>query len=118
MEEKKKSPKMGIIKGGKSISGGKEQNAGEQENASRQDEQKQQKLTYEQLNDACQQLFQQNQQLLRQLKEQNMVNMFKRLDYLFKVVEFADTFKDADFVNGCLDEIKGAMTIDDKESKE
>ena len=34
----------------------------------------------------------------------------KRLDYLFKVVELATTFKDADFVNSCIDEIKEAMT--------
>lgn len=70
-----------------------------------------QKLTYEQLNDACNQLFQQNQYLLKQVKELNTVNYFKRLDYLFKVVELATTFKDADFVNNCIDEIKEAMTL-------
>ena len=69
-----------------------------------------QKLTYEQLNDACNQLFQQNQYLLKQVKELNTVNYFRRLDYLFKVVELAPTFKDADFVNSCIDEIKEAMT--------
>ena len=68
------------------------------------------KLTYEQLNNACNQLFQQNQQLLHKIQEINAVNMFKRLDYLFKVVELAATFKDADFVNSCIDEIKEAMT--------
>lgn len=71
----------------------------------------QQKLTYEQLNDACNQLFQQNQYLLKQVKELNTANYFKRLDYLFKVVELAPTFKDADFVNSCIDEIKEAMTL-------
>lgn len=74
---------------------------------------KQQKLTYEQLNDACNQLFQQNQYLVKQLKELDMANSFKRLDYLFKVVELAGTFKDADFVNQCIDEIKGAMVASD-----
>ncbi len=70
-----------------------------------------QKLTYEQLNDACNQLFQQNQYLLKQVKELNTINCYKRLDYLFKVVELATTFKDADFVNNCIDEIKEAMTL-------
>ena len=77
-----------------------------------------QKLTYEQLNDVCNQLFQQNQQLRKELQEMNAVNMFKRLDYLFKVVELASTFKDSDFINSCMDEIKKALTIpaDNKEN--
>lgn len=76
-----------------------------------------QKLTYEQLNDVCNQLFQQNQELRKGLQEMNAVNMFKRLDYLFKVVELASTFKDSDFINSCMDEIKEALTIpDDKEN--
>ena len=76
-----------------------------------------QKLTYEQLNDVCNQLFQQNQELRKSLQEMNAVNIFKRLDYLFKVVELASTFKDSDFINSCMDEIKEALTIpDDKEN--
>lgn len=76
-----------------------------------------QKLTYEQLNDVCNQLFQQNQKLRESLQEINAINMFKRLDYLFKVVELASTFKDSDFVNSCMDEIKEALTVPD-DSKE
>lgn len=76
-----------------------------------------QKLSYEQLNDVCNQLFQQNQQLRKALQELNASNMFKRLDYLFKVVELATTFKDSDFINSCMDEIKEALTVpDDKEN--
>lgn len=77
----------------------------------KKEEKKEQKLTYDQLNQACNQLFQQNQYLNKQLKELNTYNMFKRLDYLFKVVEFAPTFKDAEFVNYCTDEIKDALVI-------
>lgn len=77
----------------------------------KKEEKKEQKLTYDQLNQACNQLFQQNQYLNKQLKELNTYNMFKRLDYLFKVVEFASTFKDAEFVNYCTDEIKDALVI-------
>lgn len=69
------------------------------------------KLTYEQLNEACAQLYQQNQVLAKQLKEVNMVNMFKRLDYLFKVVKYSDAFNDPEFVGNCIAEIKEAMTI-------
>ena len=77
-----------------------------------------QTLTYEQLNDVCNQLFQQNQELRKSLQEMNAVNIFKRLDYLFKVVESASTFKDSDFINSCMDEIKEALTIpaDNKEN--
>lgn len=73
------------------------------------------KLTYEQLNEACNQLFQQNQQLRGKLNELNTFNAFKRLDYLFKVVELADTIKDSDFINQCIDEIKEAIVVKEEE---
>lgn len=76
-----------------------------------------QKLTYEQLNDACNQLFQQNQKLYKKIQELEVSNMFARLDYLFKVIELSSTFKDTDFVNDCIEEIKEALTIK-KDSKE
>jgi len=77
-------------------------------------------LTYEQLNNVCQQLFQQNQKLKADVTELSNVAMFKRLDYLFKVVEFSSTFKDSDFVNSCMDEIKEALTVkeEDNDNKE
>lgn len=81
-------------------------------------DEKEEKLTYEQLNDACQQLFQQNQQLARQLREANLTNMFRRLDYLFEVVRLADTIKDADFVNSCIDEIKDAIVVKEDAKEE
>lgn len=63
------------------------------------------KLTYEQLNNAAMQLSQQNMQLRKQLEETNLFNLFRRLDYLFKVVEFAGQFP-ADFVTACTAEIQ------------
>lgn len=82
---------------------------------------KQQKLTYEQLNDACNQLFQQNQYLAKQLRELNMANSFKRLDYLFKVIDsYVEATKvnvvtfDPAFVEDCIKEITEAMTIKDE----
>lgn len=74
-------------------------------------EEKQQRLSYEQLNDVCSQLYQQNQQLSRQLQQLNMSNMFKRLDYLFQVLNYSSIIKDPDFINNCISEIKEAMTI-------
>lgn len=79
------------------------------------------KLTYEQLNNACNQLFQQNQYLSKQLKELNTYNMFKRLDYLFDVIKNADTFinfGNEDFVNSCVQEIKEALTINEDNVKD
>lgn len=67
--------------------------------------------SYEELNKICMQLEQQNQYLLKQLYQANQTSMFKRLDYLFKVLEFEATIKDSEFVNNCIAEIKEAITI-------
>lgn len=78
---------------------------------------KPQKLTYEQLNEACSQLFQQNQQLANQVRELNMYNSFRRLDYLFRVHDSYNNVSNADavtfdpaFVKSCIDEIQSALT--------
>lgn len=71
---------------------------------------KQQKLTYEQLNEVCGQLFQRNQQLEARVKALEMENAFKRLDYLFKVLDYPNAFH-GDFVGDCRDEIENALTI-------
>lgn len=68
------------------------------------------KLTYEQLNDACNQLWQQNSQLVKRNRELEQFAMNKRLDYLFKVLEFGKDFS-SDFVGNCASEIEEAMTI-------
>lgn len=73
-------------------------------------ETKQQKLTYEQLNDACNQLWQQNKQLVARNRELESFAMNKRLDYLFKVLELSNQFS-SDFVGNCSSEIEQAMTI-------
>lgn len=68
------------------------------------------KLSYEELNNTAMQLFQQNQELVRRLKQADMTNMFKRLDYLFMVLKYQNSF-DSDFVVSCVEEIRGAMTV-------
>lgn len=72
-----------------------------------------QKMTYEQLEQVAHQLSEQAKQLYRKLQEANMINMFKRLDYLFKVVENKDSFNGA-FVQSCVDEIQDILTISDE----
>ena len=70
----------------------------------------QKKLTYEQLNDACNQLWQQNKQLVKRNKELEQFVMNKRLDYLFKVLECSKEFS-SDFIENCTSEIEEAMTV-------
>lgn len=68
------------------------------------------KLTYEQLNDACNQLWQQNKQLIARNRELEQFAMNKRMDYLFKVLELSDKFS-SDFIIDCASEIEAAMIV-------
>lgn len=67
------------------------------------------KFTYEQLEQIAGNLSNQVQQLSARLQEANMFNIFKRLDYCFKVLEVAPMFR-ADFVERCAKEIEETMT--------
>lgn len=75
------------------------------------------KLSYEDLENLCHQLSDQSQTLYRKLQEANLSNMFKRLDYLFAVVENKDAFPE-DFVKKTIDEIVSSMTIPEAEKEE
>ena len=68
------------------------------------------KMSYEQLENIAHQLSEQARQLYSQLQKSNMTNMFKRLDYLFKVVENGHMFKQ-DFLEKCITEIEEIMTV-------
>lgn len=68
------------------------------------------KLSYEQLENVAHQLSEQNRQLYAKLQEMQVSNMFKRLDYLFKVVENTGVFS-IDFHTRCVEEIESLMTI-------
>ena len=78
--------------------------------------QRPEKMSYEQLENIAHQLSEQNRQLFTKLQELNMANMFKRLDYLFKVVENGHMFKQ-DFVEKCIAEIESLMTVPEQEEK-
>ena len=78
--------------------------------------QRPEKMSYEQLENAAHQLSEQNRQLFVKLRELNMTNMFKRLDYLFKVVESGHMFKQ-NFLEKCIAEIESLMTIPEQEEE-
>lgn len=71
-------------------------------------------LSYEELNNVARQLSEQNRQLQQML--QNTQNVFRRLDYLFRVVEIKDFIPD-DFKEACVKEIIELMAIPDDESE-
>lgn len=66
--------------------------------------------TYEDLNKEVTGLKSMNSQLLMQLQQMNMSNLFKRLDYLFKVIESKDAFS-KEFYNNCSTEIEEYLTL-------
>lgn len=74
------------------------------------------KLAYEKLENVAHQLSEQNRQLFAKLQELNMANVFKRLDYLFKVVENGHMFKQ-DFFEKCIAEIESIMTVPEQEEE-
>ena len=78
------------------------------------------KMSYEQLENVAHQLSEQNRQLFAKLQEKlqelNMANMFKRLDYLFKVIENGHMFKQ-DFLEKCIAEIESLITIPKQEEE-
>ena len=75
------------------------------------------KMSYEQLNNVAHQLSEQSKVLYQKLQEANMNNMFKRLDYLFKVVEYSKNFS-VEFVVSCIEEIEQIMTLPKEEETE
>lgn len=77
---------------------------------------KQEKMSYEQLENIAHQLHEQLRQAHMKLQELNMTNIFKRLDYLFKVVENSKHFK-LDFVEKCVAEITELLTIPKEEEE-
>jgi hypothetical protein len=85
------------------------------------------KISYEDLQKAAGQLYQQNQQLIAKCKQyeeqmQRLNNVEVRLHYLFEVLDKGSYF-DNDFIDVCVNEVKEIMTIkeepeENKEEKE
>jgi hypothetical protein len=75
------------------------------------------KLTYEELNNVCHQLSEQSRTLYQQLQEANLTNAFRRLDYLFAVLDKHEFFEDS-FVEKCAAEIVNMITIPEAKPEE
>lgn len=82
----------------------------EEQKKTQKKEARPEKMSYEQLENVAHQLSEQNKQLYTKLQEINMVNVFKRLDYLFKVLEYNHMF-DEEFVTKCSTEVVDLMTV-------
>lgn len=76
-----------------------------------------QKMTYEQLESVAHQLSEQNRELRMKLQQMDMMNIFKRLDYLFKIVENQEKFN-KEFIDKSKEEIVALMTIPEEGDKE
>ena len=87
-----------------------------------------QKLSYEELNQACaemsQQIQQQNkyiQQMHKHMQEMNFMLQNKRMECLFKVVELYNNSRlnicnfETEFVKNCITEIQESLTIPEQE---
>jgi hypothetical protein len=68
------------------------------------------KPSYEELEGFCKRLSDQAMMLQRKLQEANLFNTYKRMDYLFKVVEYNECFN-TEFVNNCINELEDLITI-------
>ena len=74
-------------------------------------------LSYDQLKEVAAQLQHENQQLRSTLVRVDYSNTFKRLDYLFKVLDNYVHFDD-DFVASCIKEIQDMMTIKEEATED
>ena len=68
------------------------------------------KLSYEELEKVANNLY-------VRLQQADMSNMFKRLDYLFKVIENKEVFSE-DFIKQTVEEVVSVMTIPTEDIKE
>ena len=80
-------------------------------------ETQEEKIPYDKLYQIATSLNDTNKQLQLRLNELSLGNFFTRLEFLFKVVKFADKFPE-DFVKTTVDEIVESMTIDKQEPNE
>lgn len=72
--------------------------------------QRPEKMSYEQLENIAHQLSEQNKELVKRLQQADLTSMYRRLDYLFAVLNKASLFP-KDFVDNCVQELVTAITI-------
>lgn len=78
---------------------------------------KQEKLSYDELNQVSQQLFQENKMLRTKVQELSVEAFYKRIDYMFKVVELASVFSE-EFVERTIQEIETVMKAEEEQKDE
>ena len=78
---------------------------------------KQEKLSYDELNQVSQQLFQENKMLRTKVQELSVEAFYKRIDYMFKVVELASVFS-KEFVERTIQEIETVMQAEEEQKAE
>lgn len=79
------------------------------------------KPSYEELEEKVRAYAGLNNQLYQQIMSVNMNNLYKRLDYLFQVLNVHakdNSLFDSEFIIECADEIKDIMTPPKKETEE
>ena len=79
--------------------------------------QEEKKLSYEELEKLATQLAQENNYMKGEIQKYADFSMFKRLDYLFKVVENENAFS-TEFVVNCVNEIEACIYPPQEEKKE
>lgn len=88
----------------------------------KQEENAQRKYSYEELNSICAQLAKQNQELVKHIQQQELANVYTRLEFLFKVLEVSSEkttwhFSNA-FMESCVSEIEQLMTLNVEDNKD
>lgn len=73
-------------------------------------------LDDKQLKELLTNVMNQNKQLIMQLQNEGLQNMFKRLDYLFRIVENSNKSFSDSFIEYCTNEIENMMTIQKEEN--
>lgn len=71
-----------------------------------------------QMSEQDRKLFEENKKLREVIEEMNMTNLFKRLDYLFRVITEDNKYLTVEFKNKCAREIEFLMTQPEQEIPE
>lgn len=72
--------------------------------------------TYEEVVAENNQIKQQAEAMYRQMQQMNMQNIFKRLEFLFKVIENRSAFPE-EFKNKCILEVVNLLTIPEEQKE-
>lgn len=72
----------------------------------------------QQMSEQDRKLFEENKKLKAVIEDMNMTNLFKRLDYLFRIITDDNKYLTAEFKFKCAQEIELLMTQPEQETPE